>query len=346
MEILGQREVRTRRLPTAYDNYRKSFRRATGDHGGFPSTETGFNSLSEEERERFQPTPEELEQAEEILRLENLKDTLYGVMDQLESQFGVSAFTIASGGKETVYFATPSARPFVEYDYNRMRDHCEDEHNVFYRWNTFLHAKYSFFADETNGPLAIGAGPSAAISEALKVKPETPDATMRKVVRRLVESVTGQMTDRTFSEKSIDQFLHEHGFYLDFADDWDLTRVKREYETRSRRLCREVIKAVEDGKIKNFNPIIATDLEVDITSKIEHAIIIPISLRIPVSHKYGENVAGRHACLAKQTPPVNSQRRYTNQKLRQALVRTEKDNAVRQYQFFSHKSNPKLSKVI
>ncbi|KAK9241261.1 hypothetical protein V1525DRAFT_392603 [Lipomyces kononenkoae] len=253
MEILGRREVKARRLPTVYDNYRKSIKRIRGEHGHFLPTETGFSKLSKEERDRYEPTHEQLEEAEEILRLEGLKDALYGIMDQLEYKFGVSAFTIASGPvktRETVYFATPSALPFIEYEYNRMRDRCQDEHSIFYRWNLFLHSKYSFFDNDTNGPLAIDAGPSTATSKAVKVKPDTPVATMRKVVRRLVENVTGQITGKNFSEKSIDQFLHEHGFYLDFSDDWDLARVKKAYETRSHPLCREVIKAVEDGKIR------------------------------------------------------------------------------------------------
>ncbi|KAK9236735.1 hypothetical protein V1525DRAFT_420150 [Lipomyces kononenkoae] len=79
-------------------------------------------------------------------------------MDQLEDHFGVSAFTIAAGPaktKETDDFATPRARPFVEYDYNR-------------RGTT-----YSFFADDANGPLAIEAGPSAATTNAVKVNPDT-----------------------------------------------------------------------------------------------------------------------------------------------------------------------------
>ncbi|KAK9240003.1 hypothetical protein V1525DRAFT_386011 [Lipomyces kononenkoae] len=253
IEILGRRLVKVRRLPTVYDNYRKSFKRRVGEHGRFLSGETGFTRLSTEEREQYEPMPEELEEAEEILRLEDLKDALYGIVDQLEDHFGVSAFMIASGPvkqRETVYFATPSARPFVEYDYNRMRDHCEDENNIFYRWNTFLHSKYSFFADAANGPLGIETGPSAATTTAVKVKPDTPVTTMRKVVRRLVEKVTDQITGRDFSEKTMDQFLHEHGFYLEFSDDWDFTRVKRAYETRSNPLCREVIKAVQDGKIR------------------------------------------------------------------------------------------------
>ncbi|KAK9234651.1 hypothetical protein V1525DRAFT_391239 [Lipomyces kononenkoae] len=108
----------------------------------------------------------------------------------------------------------------------------------------------SQFADDTNGPLAIEAGPSVATAKLVKVKPDTPVATMRKVVRRLVESVTGQITGSYFSEKSLDQFLHEHCFYLDFSDDWDLTRVKTAYGTRSHPLWREVIKAVEDDKIR------------------------------------------------------------------------------------------------
>ncbi|KAK9242305.1 hypothetical protein V1506DRAFT_563009 [Lipomyces tetrasporus] len=225
-----------------------------GEHGHFLPTETGFSSLSKEERRQYEPTPEQLEEAKEILRLEELKDKLHGIMDQLEFEFGVTAFAVASGPvqtKESVYFASPSARPFIEYDYNRMRDRPQDECNIFYRWKLLLHLRDSFFAGDVNGPVKIKPGSSAATSDEHKVKPDTPDATMRKVVRRLVENVTGQTTDKIFSEKTIEEFLHQHGFRLLFSADWDLTRVKRAYETRSHPLlCREVIKAVEDGKIR------------------------------------------------------------------------------------------------
>ncbi|KAK9258169.1 hypothetical protein V1519DRAFT_433665 [Lipomyces tetrasporus] len=69
MEILGRRKVKARRLPTVYDNYRKSFKKSRGEHGHFLPTETGFSSLSKEERRQYEPTPEQLEEAKEILRL-------------------------------------------------------------------------------------------------------------------------------------------------------------------------------------------------------------------------------------------------------------------------------------
>ncbi|KAK9235398.1 hypothetical protein V1525DRAFT_434703 [Lipomyces kononenkoae] len=55
IEILGRREVKRR----------------VGEHGQFVSTETGFGLLSQEERDGYQPTLEQLEEAEETLRLED-----------------------------------------------------------------------------------------------------------------------------------------------------------------------------------------------------------------------------------------------------------------------------------
>ncbi|KAJ8098972.1 hypothetical protein POJ06DRAFT_258454 [Lipomyces tetrasporus] len=248
MEILGQQGVKTKRLPTAYDNYRKSVRGRRGEHGQFLGTETGFSCLSQDDRDRFKPTLDQLHEAEEILRLEDLKSSLHSIMEELETRYGVSAFSIASGplqSKESVYFASPSAQPFVEYDYNQMRTVIQDDHNMFYRWNLFLHSRDSFFPGDENGPLPTRPGPSAG-SEVRG----TPDAVMRKVVRRLVEDVTGQLTGRTFSEKTIEQFLFEHGFSLEFGADWDFTRLQRAYETRSHPSCREIINAVEDGNIR------------------------------------------------------------------------------------------------
>ncbi|KAK9319851.1 hypothetical protein V1517DRAFT_331218 [Lipomyces orientalis] len=222
MEILTRQEVKTKRLPTAYDNYRKSVKGRRGEHGHFLGTETGFSCLSQEEKDRLKPTLDQLHEAEEILRLEELK-------------YGVCAFSIAA------YFASPSAQPFVEYDYNQMRNVIQDDRNMFYRWNLFLHSRDSF-CDE-NGPLPTRPGPSAG-SEVRG----TPDAVMRKVVRR--EDVTGQLTGRTFLEKTIEQFLFEHGFSLEFGAEWDFKRLQRAYETRSHPSCREIINAVEDGNIR------------------------------------------------------------------------------------------------
>ncbi|KAK9341947.1 hypothetical protein V1522DRAFT_395694 [Lipomyces starkeyi] len=192
-----------------------------------------FRPLSKEEKNAYDPTPE-LREAEEILHLEDLNRPW---------------FSIASGPaktKESVYFASPSARPFVEYEYNRMRSVLYDHRNLFYRWNLFLHARASFFSDDVNGPIYPAPSPA---SLPVHIR-DTPVAVMRKVIRRLVENVTSQPTGRTFSEKTIEEFLVERGFGLEFASDWDLTRLKSAYETRSHPLCREVVKAVEDGDIR------------------------------------------------------------------------------------------------
>ncbi|KAK9365885.1 hypothetical protein V1509DRAFT_631752 [Lipomyces kononenkoae] len=247
MDILGRDVVKTKRLPTAYDNYRKSVKRRRGDHGYFLGTETGFSCLSEEERSGYEPTHDQLHEAKEILRLEHLKSNLRSIMEELETRYGVFAFSVASEpvkSKESVYFASPSALPFVKYDYNRMRDVLRHDRNLFYRWNRFLHCTYIFLSVE-NGSL-----PSKPVPSAGSGVGDRPDAVMRKMVRRLVEVVTGQVTDRTFSEKTIEQFLFEHGFSLEFGPDWDFTRLQTAYKTRSQPLCREIIKAVEDGNIR------------------------------------------------------------------------------------------------
>ncbi|KAK9323798.1 hypothetical protein V1517DRAFT_319395 [Lipomyces orientalis] len=237
-----RQEVKTKRLPTAYDNYRKSVKGHRGEHGHFLGTETGFSCLSQEEKDRLKPTLDQLHEAEEILRLEELKSSLRGIMDELETRYGVRAFSIASGplqSKKSVYFASPSAQ------YNQMRNVIQDDRNMFYRWNLFLHSRDSLFLGDENGPLPTRPGPSAG-SEVRG----TPDAVMRKVVRRLVEDVTGQLTGRTFSEKTIEQFLFEHGFSLEFGAEWDFKRLQRAYETHSHPSCREIINAVEDGNIR------------------------------------------------------------------------------------------------
>ncbi|KAK9243769.1 hypothetical protein V1506DRAFT_508169 [Lipomyces tetrasporus] len=85
MEILGRQEFKTKRLPTAYDNYRKSAKSRRGKHGYFLGTETGFSCLSQVERDRFEPTLDQLHEAEEIHRLEDLKSSLHSIMEELEN---------------------------------------------------------------------------------------------------------------------------------------------------------------------------------------------------------------------------------------------------------------------
>ncbi|KAK9239712.1 hypothetical protein V1525DRAFT_397425 [Lipomyces kononenkoae] len=164
MEILGRQEVKTRRLPTAYDNYRKLVKARRGEHGYFVGPETGFSCLSQEERDRYEPTLDQLREAQQILRLEDLKSNLRSIMEELEATYGVFAFAVASGpiqSKESVYFASPSAQPFVEYDYYRMQNVVRDDRNMFYRWNVFLHSRDSFFVSIENGPLPTEPVPSA-----------------------------------------------------------------------------------------------------------------------------------------------------------------------------------------
>ncbi|KAK9341843.1 hypothetical protein V1522DRAFT_425744, partial [Lipomyces starkeyi] len=113
------------------------------------------------------------------------ESTLYAVMEELEYVYGISGFSIASGPantKESVYFASPSARPFVEYEYNRMRSVLYDHRNLFYRWNLFLHSRASFFSDDVNGPIYPAPSPA---SLPVHIR-DTPVAVMRKIIRRLV----------------------------------------------------------------------------------------------------------------------------------------------------------------
>ncbi|KAK9489355.1 hypothetical protein V1508DRAFT_435851 [Lipomyces doorenjongii] len=101
--------------------------------------------------------------------------------------------------EKILYFVTPSARLFVEYDYNRMRDRARNKHTIFYRWNFFLHSWDSFFAGDVNGPVEIDPGSSTATPKAQKVKTDTPITT---VVRRFGWT--------NVFEKAIEDFLHEH----------------------------------------------------------------------------------------------------------------------------------------
>ncbi|KAK9243770.1 hypothetical protein V1506DRAFT_508170 [Lipomyces tetrasporus] len=94
-----------------------------------------------------------------------------------------------------------------------MRNVVQDDRNMFYRWNLFLHSRDSFFPGDENGPLPTKPAPSAGSM--------VRDTLMLLCGRWFVVwlDVTGQLTGQTFSEKTIEPFLFEHGFSHDFGAD-------------------------------------------------------------------------------------------------------------------------------
>ncbi|KAK9430303.1 hypothetical protein V1505DRAFT_386275 [Lipomyces doorenjongii] len=128
-------------------------------------------------------------------------------------------FIWRSDANTSVYFASPSPRPFDEYEYHRMRVSCMTA-NIFYRWNLFHYSRASFFSDDADGLIGPDASPASSPVHVRNIRV----AVMRKVVRRLV----GQSTKRTFSDKTVEEFLVERGVLL--------SSLPRAYEKRSQPL--------------------------------------------------------------------------------------------------------------
>ncbi|KAK9234282.1 hypothetical protein V1525DRAFT_391595 [Lipomyces kononenkoae] len=58
----------------------------------FLGTETGSRG-----EDRYEPTLDQLHEAEEVLRLEDLKSSLRSLMEELEARYGAFAFSVAPG---------------------------------------------------------------------------------------------------------------------------------------------------------------------------------------------------------------------------------------------------------